>query len=445
MITSRRQRALGPALFLFVFVAFNANGREIPSADSQGAKYASVMLVRRHTLTLDGVVGRAPLLGERLAFQRDREGRWRNAYSLPPVLEAAAVASILRGARVIELEAPRAPAAVAKLTASIFASLATLFAFLIARRFASDVVAAVVAVGFALGTGIWPIASQTLWQHAPVIWSVMAAIWLWTRDDSRRGAVAYAAMGLLLGWAASARPQTIPMIAVLAAGILLRATLRQRAAWVAAFALPVAVFAGLNIEWFGHPFGKMQQFEAASRELHRVTSTWQWPAPGLAGLLFSPSRGLLVFSPIVFIVCAARARGPERWVLRWTLAAAAVQLLVYSSFSVWWGGFAYGPRYLLDLLPALIPAAALGASRVAAGRPTWRLTAAAALAWSVAVAATGAFCYPHDRWNNDPASVDQFHERLWELRDSQIPRCWARGLSPQNFALFGRDAWRRDP
>jgi hypothetical protein len=441
----RPRLALGLAVFAFVFVAFNANGREIPSADSQGAKFASVMLVRRHTLTLDGVVGRAPLLGERLAFQRDREGRWRNAYSLPPVLEAAAVASVLRGVRVLDLDAPRAHATVAKLTASVLASVAALLAFLVASRFASAPVAALVAVGFALGTGVWPVASQTLWQHASVIWSVMAALWLWTRDDSQRGVVAHAAMGLLLGWAASARPQTIPMIAVLGVGMLLRATPRQRAAWLVACAIPLTVFVGLNIEWFGHPFGKMREFETASLDIHRVTVTWQWPGPGLAGLLVSPSRGLLVFSPIVLIVCAARASVAERSILRWTLAAAGVQLLVYSSFSVWWGGFGFGPRYLLDLLPTLVPAAAIGAARVAAGRPIWRLTAAAALAWSVAVAATGAFCYPHDRWNTDPASVDRFHERLWELRDSQIPRCWARGLSPQNFALFERNAWRRNP
>ena len=63
---------------------------------------------------------------------------------------------------------------------------------------------------------------------------------------------------------------------------------------------------------------------------------------------------------------------------------------------------------------------------------------------AIATAATGAFCYPHDQWNTDPASVDRAHERLWEVRDSQILRCWERGWSPQNFALFEREAWRRD-
>ena len=436
-----RWRAAGVGVV--VFAALNANGREIPSGDSQAAKYASVTLARRHSLTLDGVVGRVPLYAERLAFQQDVDGHWRNAYPLPPVLEAGAVATVLRGTGVLQLDAPLAPATVAKLTASALSALAAVFAFLIARRFCGPWASTGVALGFALGTGIWPVASQTLWQHASVIWTVMAAIWLWVRGDERGSVARYAVMGLLLGWAASARPQTFPMLAIVAAGMLAKASARDRVSCAMVFAVPVAVFSALNFHWFGHVFGKIAALEQHSLIAHRLDATWQWPGPGLIGLLVSPSRGLLVFSPIVLIALAARPGAGDRSILRWTIAAAAVQLLVYSSFSVWWGGHTYGPRYVLDLLPALIPAAAMGAARIAAGGDAARLAAGAALAWSILVGATGAFCYPHDRWNTDPVSADLVHERLWDFRDPQILRCWTQGISPQNFAMFDRAAWRR--
>lgn len=439
--SSRTRAAIG--LGLFVFLCFNANGREIPSADSQAAKFASVMLVRRHALTLDGVVGRVPLYGERLAFQQDREGRWRNAYPLPPVLEAAGVAAVLRGTGLIQLDAPMAPAAVAKITASLFVSLAAALAFLVACRFCGMLGAAAVAIGFGLGTGLWPVASQTLWQHASTIWACMAAIWLWTRPDGPRGAARHALLGLLAGWAASARPQMLPMIGILTAGMLAGGSTRERIACALGFLLPIAVFAGLNVRWFGHPLGMMSQFEEASLAAHRLRHTWQWPWPGIAGLLWSPSRGLLIFSPVVLVALAARPDAQQRPILRWTLAAAAVQFLVYASFTVWWGGHTYGPRYLLDVLPALVPAAAMGMARIGQAGLPLRLLASLALAWSIAAAAIGAFCYPHDEWNTDPVSVDLVHERLWDVRDSQIARCWTRGRSPQNFALFDRAAWRR--
>jgi len=430
-------------LALLVWVCFNANGREIPSADSQGAKFAAINLVRYHTLTLDGLIGRVPLYAERLAFQKDREGRWRNAYPLPPVLEAAGVASALRRVRVLDLGAALAPAIVAKATASLVATLATVFAFLTARRYSGTTTAFLVAIGFGLGTGIWPTASQTLWQHATVIWSSMAAIWLWTgrRDDG--GVWRYAAIGALLGWATSGRPQVAPLCFTLAFGAAISGRPRDRIACAIGLAAPLLVFAWLNVKWFGHPFGMAAQFEAVSLEIHLQRSTWQWPGPGLLGLLVSPSRGLLVFSPIVCVALAARAEASNRSVMRWTSLAAALQLLVYSSFSVWWAGHSFGPRYLLDALPALVPAAAIGSARIAT-MPLWtRAAAAVALSWSIAVAATGAFCYPNDQWNTDPLSVDRAHERLWDARDSQIPRCWTRGLSPQNFAFFEPGVWRR--
>lgn len=441
--TRRRDAWAAAALGLFCLVVFNANGREIPSGDTQAAKFAALALARHQTLTLDGLVGRIPQYAERQAFQRDRAGRWRNGYPLPPVLEAAATAAILRGGA-LDLTAPLAAAIVAKVTASLLASLASVVAYLIARRFCSPVAAAAVAIGFGLGTGIWPTVSQTLWQHASAIWSASAAVWLWTRkEDGPRGAVPFAAIGLLLGWTLSARLQLLPMVAILGAGMLVRASRRERLAWAIALLVPLAIFAALNVRWFGHPLGALPQFEQASLVIHRQWYTWRWPWPGLAGLLLSPSRGLLVFSPIVLVVLAARAAPRDRSILRWSAGAAAAQFLLYASYSVWWGGHTYGPRYLLDLLPALLPAAAIGTARLATARLPARMLAALALAWSIATGATGAFCYPHDQWNTDPVSVDRAHERLWEVRDSQILRCWARGGSPQNFALFEREAWRR--
>jgi len=96
----------------------------------------------------------------------------------------------------------------------------------------------------------------------------------------------------------------------------------------------------------------------------------------------------------------------------------------------------------MDILIPLTPAAAIGVEWLRA-RPWRQAVAAAALAWSILIAGTGAFAYPNDQWNTDPVDVDTNHDRLWEWRDSQIPRCWQRGLSPQNFALFDRAAVRR--
>ena len=118
------------------------------------------------------------------------------------------------------------------------------------------------------------------------------------------------------------------------------------------------------------------------------------------------------------------------------MAAAALQFLLYGSYSVWWGGHTFGPRYMLDVLPLLVPAGIAGVGWLRT--PPRRALAGLALAWSIAVSATGAFVYPHERWNTTPADVDRFHERLWDWSDPQIVRCLKAGPSPQNFNLVRR-------
>jgi hypothetical protein len=154
-----------------------------------------------------------------------------------------------------------------------------------------------------------------------------------------------------------------------------------------------------------------------------------------------------VFSPIVLIAAAGLGvlrREGWRSDLAWCLAAAATQFLGYSTYSVWWVGHTFGPRYLLDLLPLLVPLAAAGLQGVLS-RPVRRVAASLCLVWSVVVAGTGALVYPSDGWNTDPTDVDRDHARLWEWRDSQIIRALRAEWSPQNFMLFSASAFRRAP
>jgi hypothetical protein len=209
--------------------------------------------------------------------------------------------------------------------------------------------------------------------------------------------------------------------------------------------LPIAVSAaiiiGVNLTWFGNPLGAMAGLEAMLHpQIHGVSGPLSVsPWTGALGLLVSPSRGLLIFSPVVLVALAGLGvMRREGWQsdLRWCALAAAVQFGLYASYSVWWGGHTYGPRYLIDLLPLLVPLAAAGTDVLRGSRAGLGL-AAIALAWSIALAATGAFCYPAEAWNTSPTDVDLDHKRLWDWRDPQFVRCWRTGLSPQNMDFFG--------
>lgn len=76
---------------------------------------------------------------------------------------------------------------------------------------------------------------------------------------------------------------------------------------------------------------------------------------GLAGLLISPGAGLIWYCPCVVFSLVAffyiRVRRLEAWTI---VALAALSLLLHSLWPAWSGGWSWGPRLLLPVLPGLI-------------------------------------------------------------------------------------------
>jgi hypothetical protein len=101
-----------------------------------------------------------------------------------------------------------------------------------------------------------------------------------------------------------------------------------------------------NVVYFGDPM----------RTQFPVLGVWSAPFwEGLTGILFSPGRGLFVYSPVLvfaFVGLGLAWRKDGDPMVRWLGAGAIATLLLYAKYRDWWGGWSYGPRLLADLLPA---------------------------------------------------------------------------------------------
>lgn len=440
----RRHATAAAALSIGLFAAYNANGRESAGSDSQPTKLAGRALALHGTLRLDHDVERVPLLAERVSFARDRAGHYRSAYSPVGSLAAGATAVGLRAAGV-DLSAPRGPNLIAVLTASTLTVTAVCLAFLTLVRFTSTGVALAVAAGLGLGTNFWAVHSQTLTQHELVALGLAVMLFEWTRPVGELTARHRWVGAIGLGLAVTARVQTAPLVVILCAGLIARVGWRRGLGPVALTAAMLGALLAVQTHWFGHPLGALPLLEARHPEIHALEGSFnRRPWIGAAGLLVSPSRGLLVFSPVVLVAVAGlrpSLRALPGHGLGWMYLGYTVLGVGYSSYAVWWGGHSYGPRYLLDGLILLAPAAAVALTHVLRGRAT-RVLAAVGLAWSMVAAGTGAFFADH--WNTSPASVDRHHTRLWDWRDPQVVRAWRAGLHPHNFNLFNRTSYRAE-
>ena len=439
----RRDWRVTGALFVTLLLVFNVNGREIGSYDSQPTKFAARELLLRGTLTLDDVVRQTPEYAQRWGFILAADGHYRSVYSPVPSIVAAVLSWPLTATGLVDARAPLAPALIAKVAASLLVTIAVVLSFHTAQLWLSPARAVFLALGLGLGTGLWSTVSQTLWQTETAVLGLALSVHALCRRDPAVGEAVLAGVGLAL--AGMTRPQLAPMVALLLAGIWMRHRVRHAVVGTAIVLLGGAAMSAANLRWFGHPLGAQALLQDVNAALHGTGPMFAFSLEGAMGLLVSPSRGILVFSPIVLVAVVAFPRALKagwRSPLPWCAMALLAQYGLYASYSVWWGGHTYGPRYMLDLLPVAVPLAAVRIGAHQGGRPVRAWLAAAALAWSIVVAATGAFCYPHDRWNTEPSEIDLDHSRLWSITDTQIQRCWSRGASPQNFRLLGRGSVR---
>lgn len=142
--------------------------------------------------------------------------------------------------------------------------------------------------------------------------------------------------------------------------------------------LPFAILMAIY-QWlcFGSPFRTAVEASTPFTEKGLLFGVIKMPAmAALYGITLSPYRGLFFVSPILllaFVGFFAMKRNREFWSV---IAIATTYILAIASFHWWDGGFAFGPRYLVPIVPLLgIP--------MMAAKPTPRLLWIAAAIFSV--------------------------------------------------------------
>ena len=301
-----------------------------------------------------------------------------------------------------------------KLAATAIGSSSLGLFFLIALRLAPPRTALAMSAVLSASSGMLSTVGQALWQHDGVIFWALLVLLVEFRGAgrvSRRGAIL---QGIACGQLPTCRLTAAAFLAPFGAWVLLRSP-RRAVAIGAVAALAFAPWAIYNRALYGNPFGPSAGFLAGSCWTGAVS------AP-LAGILFSPARGLVVYQPWVLLAALGlvpavrraaasivRVDGPPGWVW-FCLAAIALQLAMISAWRCWWGGYCWGSRLLIEVVPlfallCLRPIAALCTS--ARGRV---LMAALALLGS-AVQVPGVY-WPGVRWNVI-CDVDLHPEQLW--------------------------------
>jgi hypothetical protein len=210
--------------------------------------------------------------------------------------------------------------------------------------------AAVVALAYGLGTCAFCISSQALWQNGPCEFFIaLGSYFLLVRQ--RKSSDILCGFGFAM--AALCRPTAALVLVSVGAYLLLFD--RRRVLRFTFGALPVVLLLVLYNQYtFGSPwmFGQMSVESRVALKKTGNPDAWSTPLHvGLAGLLFSPARGLFVYSPTaLFSVWGIlRAFRDSTWKdLRPLAIAAILQVLLAAKWFDWWGGWCFGYRLIVD-------------------------------------------------------------------------------------------------
>jgi len=313
----------------------------------------------------------------------------------------------------------------ALLAAFLMAALSCLF-FYTARLILPTAWSVFVALGGALGTQVYSTASRAMWSHTWGILLLGIVVFLLLRLEARGRAPSPVLLASLLSWLYFVRPTfAVSVVAVSVYLLLFQRRLFPR------YAVTGASWLALFVLYSWTHFGRLlPSYYLVSRlEADHFGGA-------LAANLISPSRGLLIYVPVLlfvaFLLVRHRRQLSHRRLVWLSLAVVAADVSVVSAFPQWWAGHCFGPRFTTGSVPWFV---LLGALALRAGL-TWRDERApdsldgwrarvsfgvALLALSVFINASGAIRQATWEWNEGPPlNVDLYPERVWDWRQPQF-------------------------
>jgi hypothetical protein len=300
---------------------------------------------------------------------------------------------------------------------------------------------AAVALTAAFATQLWSTASRALWSDTWGVFLLGIVVWMLLANEVNRRKLNPIALATLLAWSYFVRPTNV--VSIVAVTIYVALFYRRR---FFTYAATGGVWLILFVVYSWHNFHQLlpNYFLA-----NRLSFSAFWTA--FAGNLISPSRGLLVFVPVLvfvaYLLVRYREHLPFQRMVLLALLVIAVHLVIVAGFTPWNGGFCYGPRYTTGVVPWLVLLAIAGLRAMIGKNPDRRsfsrvseLSLGALLVIvSVLVNGRGAVARETWEWNKTPTNVDEVAGKIWDWRQPQFLAGLVHPTLPRDFpALAGR-------
>lgn len=426
---SRGKWLLPVLIFIISFCIFNIGLRYVGCGDTQPNELLPISFIREGNLDFN----------EFFSDYKDLPYGFRNIrgniISAYPIVTGILSIPVYLVAHILRIDLFKERYILAMLSSSLISSLSVVFMYLALKQICKQKAAVSFSLIYAFATSVLSVASRGLWSHTASIFFITMTLYL--LSNQKKESVKYS--GFSLGMAVWSRPANMLIFLPLAIYIFL--THRRYFKWFLLFASIALILLSIYSQIYLGSIIALGQAQDISGFNGRFLS-------GLLGLLISPSRGLLVFSPIFIFACGYlfymlfSKNAPA--VYRYLGISVVLTVLLYSKWGMWWGGQSFGYRLLTDISPILIVFLAIAWEKIIVRFRYLKIIFIILLLVSVYNHLLGAFIFPAG-FNFSPDLIDEHPERLWDFKDTQITRCtnklFKRGILPM-FRQFLEDVRR---
>jgi hypothetical protein len=425
--------------FLLILIAYIGTSNFLVWGDTVASRYLPISVIRELNLDLDEFT--LPYDKEVPYFLQYRNGRLVSSYPVGAALTAVPfyLIPVLIGVSHGSLWIPL----VEKISASSITLMSAFFLYLSLKQLTTQRTSIVVTGIYALCTSAFSISSQALWQHGPSQFFLALGLYFLIRGLREESFVPWS--GFPLSASIVCRPTDVLMVVPVLAYICLYR--RKFLLWWLLCALPPALFLfGYNYMYFGAIFDSGY----GTKVLQPNSTHWSGPfLYGFLGILVSPSKGLLTYSPVLLFAfwgIYLTWRKNHDPLLKFISLGPILVLVLYGKWHFWWGGETYGPRLISDITPFLCLYLYLAWEFV---EQKWVLKVLfiSVTVISLLIHAIGAFTFDASWYQKGDVPVES--DRLWSVGGSPIvhygQRLFYKNLSFVRTALSSHPTSSREP
>lgn len=303
--------------------------------------------------------------------------------------------------------------------ASFLMALASVFVFKISKLYLDNIYSLLTTFVFAFCTSVYSVASRGLWSHGPTIVILAIVLYMLLKAKDKNSLISYISIPLFFSFLI--RPSNLITIIIISIYVFIyyRKYFWQYILYGSSIFVLFFIY---NLSIYGNILPSYYGTERLSLNLTFLQAIF--------ANLISPSRGIFIFSPVLFFTVAGifyKLKNIKDPLDKFLIAIIILHLFVVSSFSTWWAGLSYGPRFMSDILPIFIYFFIFGIKWILQLNGVYKKACLSALIIFTGVSFLIHFKGAVSReawtvWSETPVPVHNEPMRVWNWNDPQFLR-----------------------